>query len=231
VSRHLEARNLFSWQYLVPGRRHTRSAAFVTQRCMFPNKNFYVYDSHRDSIVPDTAHAAFLKAGEYFKIRIHLVACPAPSYKVDISAVCRLINPSTILLVGSAPNFPHGIIDDISALSTLATRHSLPLHVDCCLGSFMIAMLSRAGFACEPFDFRLPGVTSISCDTHKYGGAPKGSVPLSHQSPPRNSSVHQAIAPSSTAPRPSAPTNTSSQPTGAAASTPLPASPAPVPVP
>ena len=134
------------------------------------------YRSPTNRIIPDTAHAAFLKAGGYFKIRIHLVACPAPSYKVDVATVRRLINPNTILLVGSAPNFPHGIIDDISALSTLATRHSLPLHVDCCLGSFMIAMLSRAGFACEPFDFRLPGVTSISCDTHKYGGAPKGTL-------------------------------------------------------
>jgi sphinganine-1-phosphate aldolase len=180
ASQHREARNLFLWQYSAHGRKPTRSAAFVIQRCMYLVSNFYSHHSRRHRIVPDTAHAAFLKAGEYFKIRIHLVACPAPTYKVDIAAVRRLINPNTILLVGSAPNFPHGIIDDISALSTLATRHSLPLHVDCCLGSFMIAMLSRAGFACEPFDFRLPGVTSISCDTHKYGGAPKG---ISHLSP------------------------------------------------
>jgi sphinganine-1-phosphate aldolase len=85
-----------------------------------------------------------------------------------------LINPNTILLVGSAPNFPHGIIDDISALSALAIKNKLPLHVDCCLGSFLIPMLSKAGFACPSFDFRLPGVTSISVDTHKYGFAPKG---------------------------------------------------------
>lgn len=90
------------------------------------------------------------------------------------SAVRALINPNTILLVGSAPNFPHGIIDDITALSTLARSYSLPLHVDCCLGSFLVPFLSRAGFDTEPFDFRLPGVTSISVDTHKYGFAPKG---------------------------------------------------------
>lgn len=78
------------------------------------------------------------------------------------------------MIVGSAPNFPHGIIDDISALSRLALRKRIPLHVDCCLGSFLMPYLEKAGFESEPFDFRLPGVTSISCDTHKYGFAPKG---------------------------------------------------------
>ncbi|KAI9155409.1 Sphingosine-1-phosphate lyase [Paramyrothecium foliicola] len=127
-----------------------------------------------EMIVPETGHAAFFKAGEYFKIKVHLVACPAPSYQVDVRAVSRLINANTVLLVGSAPNFPHGIIDDISALSKLAVRKNLCLHVDCCLGSFLVPFLEKAGFETEPFDFRLKGVTSISCDTHKYGFAPKG---------------------------------------------------------
>jgi sphinganine-1-phosphate aldolase len=128
-----------------------------------------------EMIIPDTAHAAFLKAGEYFKIKVHLVSCKPPSYKAHVPSVSRLINRNTILLVGSAPNFPHGIIDDISALSRIAVRKNLPLHVDCCLGSFLIPCLEKAGFESEPFDFRLKGVTSISCDTHKYGFAPKGS--------------------------------------------------------
>ncbi|KAI4151545.1 MAG: hypothetical protein LQ340_003449 [Diploschistes diacapsis] len=127
-----------------------------------------------EMILPETAHTAFRKAGEYFKIKVHLVDCSAPSYQVNVRAVARLINSNTILLVGSAPNFPHGIIDDISSLSRLAQKKSLPLHVDCCLGSFMIPFLARAGFPTEPFDFSLKGVTSISCDTHKYGFAPKG---------------------------------------------------------
>lgn len=126
-------------------------------------------------ICPETAHAAFLKAGEYFKIKIHQVPCKAPTYKVHIPSVSRFINKNTVLLVGSAPNYPHGIIDDISALSRLAVRNKIPLHIDCCLGSFIVACLDKAGFASEPFDFRLKGVTSISCDTHKYGFAPKGS--------------------------------------------------------
>ncbi|KAG9229867.1 pyridoxal phosphate-dependent transferase [Amylocarpus encephaloides] len=127
-----------------------------------------------EMILPETAHTAFRKAGEYFGIKCHLVACPAPNYQGSISAISRLINSNTILLVGSAPNFPHGIIDDISALSKLALKRRIPLHVDCCLGSFLVPFLEKAGFETELFDFRLKGVTSISCDTHKYGFAPKG---------------------------------------------------------
>ncbi|RJE21550.1 Sphingosine-1-phosphate lyase [Aspergillus sclerotialis] len=132
-----------------------------------------------EMIIPDTAHAAFYKASNYFGIKLHRVACPAPDYKGDIAAIRRLINPNTVLLVGSAPNFPHGIVDDIPALSHLATTYKIPLHVDCCLGSFVIAHLKKAGFPSPyeeegGFDFRLPGVTSISVDTHKYGFAPKG---------------------------------------------------------
>jgi sphinganine-1-phosphate aldolase len=102
------------------------------------------------------------------------VECPAPAYQVDVRRVSRLVNSNTILLVGSAPNFPHGIFDDISTLSKLALKKRLPLHVDCCLGSFLVPFLDKAGFETVPFDFRLKGVTSISCDTHKYGFAPKG---------------------------------------------------------
>lgn len=129
-----------------------------------------------------TAHTAFRKAGEYFKIKIHFVECPAPTYQVDLRRVSRLINRNTVLLVGSAPNFPHGIIDDIAGLSRLALRNKLCLHVDCCLGSFVIACLEKAGFESEPFDFRLKGVTSISCDTHKYGFAPKGNSTVLYRS-------------------------------------------------
>lgn len=125
-------------------------------------------------ILPDTAHTAFRKACEYFQIKMQLVPCPAPTYQVDTKRVARLINANTVLIVGSAPNFPHGIIDDIAALSKIALRRRIPLHVDCCLGSFLVPFLAKAGFESQPFDFRLRGVTSISCDTHKYGFAPKG---------------------------------------------------------
>lgn len=103
-----------------------------------------------------------------------MVACPAPSYQVHLPSAARLVNGNTVLLVGSAPNFPHGIIDDITSLSKLAVKRKIPLHVDCCLGSFLVPFLEKAGFETVLFDFRLKGVTSISCDTHKYGFAPKG---------------------------------------------------------
>ncbi|KAL1973283.1 hypothetical protein VTN31DRAFT_5918 [Thermomyces dupontii] len=136
-----------------------------------------------EMIIPETAHAAFYKASSYFRIKIHQVPCPAPEYKVHIPSVRRLINRNTVLLVGSAPNFPHGIVDDIPALSQLAVKYKIPLHVDCCLGSFVIAFLKKAGFPSPyeeegGFDFRNPGVTSISVDTHKYGFAPKGNSVL-----------------------------------------------------
>ncbi|KAK5322584.1 Dihydrosphingosine phosphate lyase [Exophiala xenobiotica] len=132
-----------------------------------------------EMIIPSTAHAAFHKAANYFKIKMHTVACPAPEYTVDVNRVRRLINPNTVLLVGSAPNYPHGIVDNIPALSKLAVSYKIPLHVDCCLGSFIMPCLAKAGFPSPwaeegGFDFRQPGVTSISVDTHKYGFAPKG---------------------------------------------------------
>ncbi|KAL2257265.1 hypothetical protein VTK26DRAFT_414 [Humicola hyalothermophila] len=148
----------------------------ILMACLSARQKAYVERgvTEPEMILPETAHTAFRKAGEYFKIKIHVVSCPAPTYQVDIRRVARLINSNTILLVGSAPNFPHGIIDDISALSKLALKKRLPLHVDCCLGSFLVPFLEKAGFETAPFDFRLKGVTSISCDTHKYGFAPKG---------------------------------------------------------
>ncbi|KAM0789660.1 hypothetical protein ACM66B_000462 [Microbotryomycetes sp. NB124-2] len=135
-----------------------------------------------EMIVPVSAHAAFAKAASYFGIKIHIIPVDAVTRKVKINLVKRAINPNTIMLVGSAPNFPDGIIDDIAALGKLAVRHKLGLHVDCCLGSFLMPFLERCGFPVDPFDFRVPGVTSISCDTHKYGFAPKGSSVIMYRS-------------------------------------------------
>lgn len=129
-----------------------------------------------EMIIPVTAHAAFDKASYYFGIKLHHVKLDPVTYKVDLKEVKKFINRNTVLLVGSAPNFPHGIVDDIEGLGQLAQKHNIPLHVDCCLGSFVVAFMEKAGFDdLPPFDFRVPGVTSISCDSHKYGFAPKGS--------------------------------------------------------
>ncbi|KAI3394299.1 hypothetical protein diail_2946 [Diaporthe ilicicola] len=148
----------------------------ILMACLSARQKAYVERgvTEPEMILPETAHTAFRKACDYFKIKMQLVPCPAPNYQVDTRRVARLVNANTILLVGSAPNFPHGIMDDIAALSKIALRRKIPLHVDCCLGSFLVPFLDKAGFETQPFDFRLRGVTSISCDTHKYGFAPKG---------------------------------------------------------
>ncbi|CBQ72316.1 probable sphingosine-1-phosphate lyase [Sporisorium reilianum SRZ2] len=125
-------------------------------------------------VVSVSAHAAFDKAGQYFGIKVHHIPVDPVTRKVQVGRVARAINANTIGLVGSAPNFPDGIIDDIPNLAKLAKRHHILLHVDCCLGSFLVPFLAKAGFESEPFDFRVDGVTSISCDTHKYGFGPKG---------------------------------------------------------
>ena len=100
------------------------------------------------------------------------------NYQVDLKKVRKAINSNTVALVGSCPNFPHGVYDDIEGLSALAVQYKLPLHVDACLGGFLIAFYQSANINISKFDFRLPGVTSISADYHKYGLCPKGSSVL-----------------------------------------------------
>lgn len=137
-------------------------------------------------IAPITVHAGIEKACSYFGMKLHKVELDK-DYKVNIKKVKQLINSNTVLLVGSAPNYPHGIIDDIEGLSKLAIKYNIPLHVDACLGSFIVSFLSKSkvhGDKVLPkFDFQLPGVSSISCDTHKYGFAPKGSSIIMYRTP------------------------------------------------
>lgn len=97
------------------------------------------------------------------------------TYAVNPGALAAAINSNTICIVGSCPQYPHGVMDDIAALSELAVRHEIGLHVDACLGGFLVPFMEQAGFPLPLFDFRLPGVTAISVDTHKYGYTYKGS--------------------------------------------------------
>ncbi|XP_026484234.1 sphingosine-1-phosphate lyase [Vanessa tameamea] len=130
--------------------------------------------SNPQMVLPVTAHSAFDKAAQYLGISVVTVPVSSETYTVDVDAVRRAIGRRTCMIVGSAPNFPYGTMDDIAALAALARAAGVPLHVDACLGGFAAAFMARAGFALPPFDFRLPGVASISADTHKYGYAPKG---------------------------------------------------------
>lgn len=136
-------------------------------------------------VAPVTIHAAVFKAAKYFNMKLNLADLDPQTYTVDMAHVRRLVNKNTAIILGSAPNFPYGTIDNIPELSKLGLRHDIPVHVDCCLGSFVIAFYEKALDKKLPFefDFKLPGVTSISCDTHKYGFAPKGSSVIMYRSP------------------------------------------------
>eukprot|EP00730_Choanoeca_flexa_P003592 TRINITY_DN11448_c1_g1_i7.p1 TRINITY_DN11448_c1_g1~~TRINITY_DN11448_c1_g1_i7.p1 ORF type:complete len:296 (+),score=73.16 TRINITY_DN11448_c1_g1_i7:158-1045(+) len=95
--------------------------------------------------------------------------------RVDMRAVRRSINSNTVALAGSCPNYPHGCVDPIVQMAALAKQHDIGMHVDACLGSFVVPFMRKAGFDFPDFDFSVEGVTSISADTHKFGFAPKGS--------------------------------------------------------
>ena len=125
-------------------------------------------------VAPVTAHAAFDKAAGYFDMP--LVRVPVDDgFKVDPAAVSDAMTERTAVVVGSAPTFPHGVIDPIPELAALAAERGVGCHVDGCLGGFVLPWAERLGYPVPPFDFRLPGVTSMTADTHKYGYAAKGS--------------------------------------------------------
>lgn len=124
-------------------------------------------------VVPETAHAAFEKAAHYFGMRL----CRVPvdgNFQADLGAMRAAITERTAVLVASAPSFPHGMIDPVPEIAALAAERGIGCHVDACLGGFLLPFAERLGYPVPPFDFRLPGVTSMSVDTHKYGYAAKG---------------------------------------------------------
>jgi len=134
-------------------------------------------------VAPVTAHAAFDKAAEYFCFKLVKVDVDPISRRVRPEDMSRAITKNTFMIVGSAPNYPNGSIDPIVELGQIAKKKGVLLHVDCCLGSFLVAFAKRAGKKIPNFDFTVEGVTSISCDTHKFGYAPKGTSVIMYSSP------------------------------------------------
>jgi sphinganine-1-phosphate aldolase len=128
---------------------------------------------HPEIILPESAHVAFIKAGEYFNVK--MVRTPLRGdFRADVDAIEKRINRNTIALVGSAPCYPYGVVDPIEEIAALAQQRGLGMHVDACVGGFFLPWAERLGYAVPPFDFRVAGVTSISADIHKYGYAAKG---------------------------------------------------------
>jgi glutamate/tyrosine decarboxylase-like PLP-dependent enzyme len=125
-------------------------------------------------VAPVTAHAAFDKAARFFDMP--LIRVPVDDgFRADPDALAAAVTERTAVVVGSAPGFPHGVIDPIPEIAALAAERGVGCHVDACLGGFLLPWAERLGYPVPPFDFRLPGVTSMSADTHKYGYAAKGS--------------------------------------------------------
>ena len=124
-------------------------------------------------VAAESAHAAFTKAADYFDVE--LVRVPVDGdFRVSAAALAEACNDDTIMVVGSAPTYPQGVIDPITDIAALALERGILCHVDACMGGFLLPFLTELGRLDEPFDFRVPGVTSISADVHKYGYASKG---------------------------------------------------------
>jgi sphinganine-1-phosphate aldolase len=126
-----------------------------------------------EMIIPESAHSAYDKAAQYLKIKLWRVPVNE-DFQADVKAIQRYLNKNTVMIVGSAPGFPHGIIDPIEELADLALRWGICFHVDLCLGGFVLPFARKLGYPIPPFDFTVQGVTSISVDIHKYGLGPKG---------------------------------------------------------
>ncbi|MCU1396563.1 MAG: Aspartate aminotransferase family protein [Ilumatobacteraceae bacterium] len=130
---------------------------------------------HQPNFVkPETGHPAFDKACHLLGIELRVAPVDPLTAQVDVDAVAGLIDDNTIAMMGSASNYGYGTIDDIAALGQLALSRGIGLHVDGCLGGFILPFGEQLGHAIPAFDFRVPGVTTISADTHKYGYGLKG---------------------------------------------------------
>lgn len=149
-----------------------------TESCMLAVKTYRDLGRSKgikkpEMIIPETAHVAWDKGAEYFGVKIRRAPL-ASNWGVDVKAVEKMVNRNTVMILGSAPEYPHGIIDPIEQLGKIAKKHNIPLHVDSCVGGYILPFIEMNGGNVPLWDFRVEGVTSISADIHKYGFAAKG---------------------------------------------------------
>jgi sphinganine-1-phosphate aldolase len=132
-------------------------------------------------VIPTSAHAAFAKAASYLRLRLVPVPVSATTLRPDPADVAAAIGPSTVLVACSAPAYAYGVIDPVAPIAAAAAERGVRCHVDACFGGWTLPYLRRLGRPVPPFDFSLPGVTSVSVDLHKYAYCPKGVSVLLHR--------------------------------------------------
>lgn len=132
-------------------------------------------------VLAESAHAAFHKGAHLFGMRVHKLPV-RDDWTADVDAMAEATGPNTALVVGSAPQYPQGVVDDIPAIAEVAAAVGANCHVDACMGGFVLPFAERLGRAVPPWDFRVEGVHSISADIHKLGYAPKGVSVILHRS-------------------------------------------------
>ena len=145
-------------------------------------------------VVPVTAHAAFHKAGAYLRVAVDTVPVDPATFRADPQAMAAACTNETVLVVASAPSYAQGVVDPIEAIAVLADERNLPCHVDACVGGWLLPWLADAGADIPAFDLSVPGVTSISCDLHKFGYAPKGASVLLFRDPAMRMAAYYACA-------------------------------------
>ena len=151
----------------------TESIVLAVQACRDWSRKQRGDAGHRGNLVAsETVHPAFNKGAKLMDLDVRR-APVGPDLRMDLAAVEALIDDNTIMLVGSAPNFPYGMIDPIAALGEIATRRGLWLHVDACVGGYLAPFVRMIGRPIPDFDFVVPGVSSLSADLHKFGFCPK----------------------------------------------------------
>ena len=134
-----------------------------------------------EMVVAESAHAAFHKAAHLFGVKLHKTPV-LKDFTADVGAMADAINENTVLVVGSAPQYPQGVVDPIPQIAQLAMQADANCHVDACMGGFVLPFVELVGRHVPPWDFRVDGVTSISADIHKLGYAPKGVSVILHRS-------------------------------------------------
>ncbi|MBI4369552.1 MAG: aspartate aminotransferase family protein [Elusimicrobia bacterium] len=137
-------------------------------------------------LLPVSAHPAFEKAAHYFGIKVIHIPL-RPDLRANPKALQNAITDNAIMAVGSAPGYPHGVIDPIEEMAAIARERGLGFHADACLGGFLLPFARQIGYPVPAFDFEVPGVTSISADIHKYGFGARGASTVLY----RNIALHR----------------------------------------